>query len=166
MISLECIKLVRTGQILRFTIPNKLPMPADSTKKKNSSKFTIADLATEFDVTHRAIRFYEDQGLLAPERVGKNSQVRMYSGSDRTRLKLILRGKRLGFSLAEIKEILDINLYNKPGGSILQLERFIETLTKHRHALEQQMEDLKVLLDELSSHEMQCKKLLADKKAG
>ncbi|HBI83170.1 MerR family DNA-binding transcriptional regulator [Orrella sp. NBD-18] len=141
-------------------------MPADSTKKKNSSKFTIADLATEFDVTHRAIRFYEDQGLLAPERVGKNSQVRMYSGSDRTRLKLILRGKRLGFSLAEIKEILDINLYNKPGGSILQLERFIETLAKHRHALEQQMEDLKVLLDELSSHEMQCKKLLADKKAG
>lgn len=166
MISLECIKLVRTGQILRFTIPIKLPMPADSTKKKNSSKFTIADLATEFDVTHRAIRFYEDQGLLAPERVGKNSQVRMYSGSDRTRLKLILRGKRLGFSLAEIKEILDINLYNKPGGSILQLERFIETLAKHRHALEQQMEDLKVLLDELSSHEMQCKKLLADKKAG
>ena len=68
-------------------------MSNDSEKKKSSPKFTIADLATEFDVTHRAIRFYEDQGLLAPERTGKNAQVRMYSGSDRTRLRLILRGK-------------------------------------------------------------------------
>ena len=134
--------------------------------KKSSAKFTIADLATEFDVTHRAIRFYEDQGLLAPERTGKNSQVRLYSGSDRTRLRLILRGKRLGFSLAEIKEILDINLYNKPDGSILQLERFIQTLAKHREALEQQMEDLNDQLNELASHELQCKKLLIEKKAG
>jgi len=141
-------------------------MSNDSEKKKSSPKFTIADLATEFDVTHRAIRFYEDQGLLAPERTGKNAQVRMYSGSDRTRLRLILRGKRLGFSLAEIKEILDINLYNKPGGSILQLERFIQTLAKHREALEQQMEDLNDQLNELASHELQCKKLLAEKKTG
>ena len=139
-------------------------MPVVSKNKKNSPKFTIADLATEFDVTHRAIRFYEDQGLLAPERTGKNAQVRIYSGGDRTRLRLILRGKRLWFSLAEIKEILDINLYNKPGGSILQLERFIQTLAKHREALEQQMEDLNDQLNELASHELQCKKLLAEKK--
>lgn len=140
-------------------------MSIDSKTKKNSLIFSIADLATEFDVTHRAIRFYEDQGLLAPERVGKNAQIRMYSSSDRTRLRLILRGKRLGFSLAEIKEILDINLYNKPGGSILQLERFIQTLAKHREALEQQMEDLNDQLNELASHEVQCKNILAEKKA-
>jgi len=133
--------------------------------KTSAVKFTIADLANEFDVTHRAIRFYEDQGLLSPDRVGKSSQVRMYSGSDRTRLRLILRGKRLGFSLAEIKEILDINLYNKPGGSILQLERFIATLAKHREALERQMEDLNDQLNELASHELECKRLLRDKKA-
>jgi len=87
----------------------------------------------------------------------------MYSGSDRTRLRLILRGKRLGFSLAEIKEILDINLYNKPGGSVRQLERFIQTLARHREALEQQMEDLNDQLNELASHEFQCKKILAEK---
>ena len=138
-------------------------MTITSQTKKSSAKFTISDLATEFDVTHRAIRFYEDQGLLAPERTGKNAQVRIYSGSDRTRLRLILRGKRLGFSLAEIKEILDINLYNKPGGSVLQLERFIQTLARHREALEQQMEDLNDQLNELASHELQCKKLLAEK---
>ena len=141
-------------------------MAISGKKKTPSAQFTIADLAIEFDVTHRAIRFYEDQGLLSPERVGKNSQVRMYSNSDRTRLRLVLRGKRLGFSLAEIKEILDINLYNKPGGSVLQLERFIGTLSKHREALEQQMEDLSDQLNELASHEVQCKKLLAVKKAG
>jgi len=139
-------------------------MSLDSNNKKNPFQFSIADLAGEFDVTHRAIRFYEDQGLLSPERVGKNSQVRMYSNSDRTRLRLVLRGKRLGFSLAEIKEILDINLYNKPGGSILQLERFIGTLAKHREALERQMEDLSDQLNELASHELQCKQLLAEKK--
>lgn len=138
---------------------------AKGTNTKNTTKFTIANLADEFDVTHRAIRFYEDQGLLSPEREGKNAQVRMYSASDRTRLRLILRGKRLGFSLSEIKEILDINLYNKPGGSILQLERFIETLAKHREALERQMEDLNDQLNELASHELECRKLLQNKKS-
>ena len=140
-------------------------MSVNSNNRKSSPKFTIAELATEFDVTHRAIRFYEDQGLLAPERIGKNAQIRMYSGSDRTRLRLILRGKRLGFSLAEIKEILDINIYNKPGGSIVQLQRFLETLAKHRQALEQQMKDLDDQLNELAIHEQQCKTLLAEKKA-
>jgi DNA-binding transcriptional MerR regulator len=134
--------------------------------KLTPSSHTIADLANEFDVTHRAIRFYEDQGLLSPERGGRNAQVRMYSGSDKTRLKLILRGKRLGFSLAEIKEILDIDLYSKPGGSILQLERFIGTLAKHREALERQMEDLSDQLNELASHELECRKILKSKKVG
>jgi DNA-binding transcriptional MerR regulator len=134
--------------------------------KAISSKYTIADLANEFDVTHRAIRFYEDQGLLSPERGGRNAQVRMYSGSDKTRLKLILRGKRLGFSLAEIKEILDIDLYSKPGGSILQLERFIGTLARHREALERQMEDLSDQLNELASHELECRRILKNKKVG
>lgn len=130
---------------------------------KNNYQFTIAQLADEFDVTHRTIRFYEDQNLLSPERIGKNSQIRMYSNADRTRLRLILRGKRLGFSLAEIKEILDINLYNKPDGSILQLKRFIKTLAKHRSALEQQMEDLKDQVGEIAAYELQCKKILSGK---
>jgi DNA-binding transcriptional MerR regulator len=79
---------------------------------------------------------------------------------------LILRGKRLGFSLAEIKEILDIDLYSKPGGSILQLGRFIGTLAKHREALERQMEDLSDQLNELASHELECKRILKSKKVG
>ena len=77
---------------------------------------------------------------------------------------MILRGKRLGFSLAEIKEILDMDLYNKPGGSILQLERFIGTLSRHREALERQMEDLNDQLNELASHELECRKILDGKK--
>lgn len=130
------------------------------------SKFTISDLATEFDVTHRTIRFYEDQGLLSPKRSGKNAQIRLYSGSDRTRLRLIIRGKRLGFTLAEIKEILDINLYNKPNGNLLQLKRFLETLGNHRKVLEQQMKDLKDQVNEISAYELQCKKILTQKNSG
>ena len=138
-------------------------MPNLSKLKHNVIGFTIADLANEFDITHRSIRFYEDQGLLSPKRVGKGAQTRLYSNGDRTRLRLILRGKRLGFSLSEIKEILDIDLYNKPDGSTLQLRRFIETLKKHRESLERQMNDLMDQLNELSAHELQCKNLLLKK---
>lgn len=133
--------------------------------KRSTSKYTIADLADEFDITHRTIRFYEDQQLLAPQRTGKNSMTRVYSGSDRTRLRLILRGKRLGFTLAEIKEILDIDLYNKPNGSVLQLERFLKTLANHRNSLERQMDDLNEQLKEIVAYEKQCKDLLIEKKA-
>ncbi|MEK7491533.1 MAG: MerR family DNA-binding transcriptional regulator, partial [Pseudomonadota bacterium] len=84
--------------------------------------YTITDLAREFDITPRAIRFYEDQGLLAPDREGPSGRRRVYNSRERTRLKLTLRGKRLGLTLNEIREILD--LYESPRDTAPQLERF------------------------------------------
>ncbi|RDK09822.1 MerR family transcriptional regulator [Cupriavidus lacunae] len=124
-----------------------------------SATYTITDLAREFDVTPRAIRFYEDQGLLAPEREGPGGRKRVYNGRERTRLKLTLRGKRLGLTLNEIREILD--LYESPRDTAPQLERFLHSLAAHRSALERQMEDLQAQLAEIDQHERQCKALLA-----
>ena len=132
-------------------------------KTDKNITYSIAELAKEFDVTHRTIRFYEDEGLLQPQRQGANGQTRIYSNGDRTRLRLTLRGKRLGFSLSEIKEILD--MYEGPGGNKAQLTRFLDTLTRHKEVLAQQMQDLKDQLAELAQQEEQCKKLLADKKS-
>jgi DNA-binding transcriptional MerR regulator len=81
--------------------------------------FTISDLAQEFDLTTRAIRFYEDMGLLQPERTGPGGRVRQYSSRDRTRLKLTLRAKRLGLSLTEAKDIID--MYDSPRDTAPQL---------------------------------------------
>ncbi|WP_423195158.1 MULTISPECIES: MerR family transcriptional regulator [unclassified Cupriavidus] len=120
--------------------------------------FTITDLAREFDVTPRAIRFYEDQGLLSPERAGPGGRKRVYNGRERTRLKLTLRGKRLGLTLNEIREILD--LYESPRDTAPQLERFLHALAQHRGTLERQMEDLKAQLAEIDAHERQCRTLL------
>lgn len=120
--------------------------------------YTITDLAREFDVTPRAIRFYEDQGLLAPAREGPGGRHRVYTGQDRTRLKLTLRGKRLGLTLSEIKDILD--LYESPKDTVPQLQVFLATLAKHRRALEQQLEDLNDTLEEIAQHEQQCHALL------
>lgn len=125
---------------------------------KQDITYTIADLAKEFDITPRAIRFYEDHGLLNPERIGVNGQRRLYSASQRTRLRLTLRGKRLGFSLSEIKEILD--LYTSPRDTVAQLKRFHTSLTKHRKILEQQLADVQEQLKEIAQHETQCRKLL------
>ena len=112
----------------------------------DSAVFTIGELATEFGVTTRTIRFYEDQGLLAPKRQGRN---RVYDRRDRTRLKLALRGKRLGFALSEIREILD--LFDSPQGEEQQLIRYLEALDNHRTQLEQQRRDLQDSLDELAA---------------
>jgi DNA-binding transcriptional MerR regulator len=120
--------------------------------------YTITDLAREFDITPRAIRFYEDQGLLAPERAGPGGRTRVYNGRERTRLKLTLRGKRLGLTLNEIREILD--LYESPRDSAPQLERFLDALAGHRAALERQLEDLQAQLDEIDQHEKHCRALL------
>ena len=114
--------------------------------------FTITDLAHEFDVTTRAIRFYEDQGLLSPARKG---QQRVYSLRDRTRLKLILRGKRLGFSLGEIGEMIE--LYDTKSGESAQLNLFLEKIRERRATLEQQREDIKVTMDELDAVEDRCR---------
>jgi DNA-binding transcriptional MerR regulator len=121
--------------------------------------FTITELAREFGLTTRAIRFYEDQGLLHPQRVGRN---RIYANRDRVRLKLTLRGKRLGLSLSEIRELID--MYDAAQGDRGQLERFLEVLHKRRSALEQQREDIEAVLGEIASFERQCHGLLKSKR--
>jgi DNA-binding transcriptional MerR regulator len=118
--------------------------------------YTIGELAKEFDLTTRAIRFYEDCGLLQPQRQGRN---RVYSPRDRTRLKLTLRGKRLGLTLSEVKELVD--MYESPRDTQAQLKKFLSVLAVHRAQLEQQMADLNVTLDEVRTHEKEAKRLLA-----
>lgn len=120
-----------------------------------TQQWTIAQLAREFALTTRAIRFYEDQGLIAPERRGSR---RIYHARDRVRLKLILRGKRLGMSLAEIREILD--LYDADKSERSQLERFVEVLAARRSLLEQQREDIDAALAEIVTVERDCRRRL------
>src|SRR5258708_40240900 len=116
-----------------------------------NTQYTITELAREFDVTPRAIRFYEDQGLLSPSREGSGGLRRVYSGRDRTRLKLTLRGKRLGFTLSEIRDLLD--LYESPTDTVPQLQPFLATVVRHREVLKQQREDPNPTLDELPQYE-------------
>jgi len=123
--------------------------------EKERAEFSIRELASEFDVTPRAIRFYEDHGLLAPKRAG---QRRIYSPRDRTRLKLTLRGKRLGLSLSEIRELID--MYEPGRDERPQLERFISVLAAHRSNLEQQRADLEAQLAELQTFEKRVRKQL------
>lgn len=118
--------------------------------------FTISELSREFNVTPRAIRHYEDQGLIVPQRVG---QSRIYSKRDRTRLKLTLRGKRLGLSLVEIKELID--MYDTAPDESSQLVRVLDVLAHRRAALEQQREDVEAVLAELDGFERQCREILA-----
>ncbi|MFL9923851.1 MerR family DNA-binding transcriptional regulator [Herbaspirillum lusitanum] len=120
--------------------------------------YTITELAQEFDITPRAIRFYEDQGLLSPRREGSGGRNRVYAGSERTRLKLTLRGKRLGFTLSEIKSLVD--MYASPKDSAAQLQRFLKVLHEHREKLERQREDLDLTLSEIAAHEAECLQLL------
>ena len=117
-----------------------------------SDTFSISQLAKEFDMTTRAIRFYEDQGLLSPERVGRT---RVFSVRDRARLRLIQRGKRLGFSLQEIGEILDMYDDSRIGESG-QLSYFLERIQERRVALSQQVDDIEKTLDDLKVIESQC----------
>lgn len=121
-----------------------------------SSTFTIGELAREFDLTTRAIRFYEDCGLITPQRSGRN---RVYTLRDRTRLKLTLRGKRLGLTLAEVKELID--MYESPRDTQPQLKKFLVVLATHREQLEQQMADLHATLDEVRAQEKEARRLLA-----
>lgn len=124
-----------------------------------SPTFSISELAKEFDLTTRAIRFYEDVGLLAPQRTGPAGRVREYSPRDRARLKLTLRAKRLGLSLTEVKEILD--MYDSPRDTGPQLKRFLSVLLVHRDRLEAQLTDLQANLDEVRRHEEDARNLLS-----
>jgi DNA-binding transcriptional MerR regulator len=119
------------------------------------AEFSISDLAREFDITPRAIRFYEDQGLLAPRRDG---QRRIYTPRDRTRLKLTLRGKRLGLTLSEIRELID--MYEPGRDERPQLERFLAVLDAHKASLNRQQQDLEAQLAELEAFEKKVKKRL------
>ena len=126
-----------------------------------SDSYSITDLAREFDVTTRTIRFYEDQELIEPERQG---QTRIYSQRDRVRLRLIMRGKRLGFSLKEIRDLLD--LYDGDRSEITQLTTLVTKINERRDALRTQREDIDATLEELDKLEETCQAELARKKTG
>ena len=126
----------------------------------SQSTFTITELSREFGVTPRTIRYYEDQGLLFPDREGLQ---RVYSKRDRTRLKLTLRGKRLGLSLAEIKGMID--MYDTAQDEEGQLVKFLAALTQRRATLQQQRQDIEALLSEINGFEQQCRGILATEAA-
>ena len=118
--------------------------------------YSIRDLASEFGITTRTIRFYEEKGYLNPKREGTR---RVYSAPDRTSLRLILRGKRLGLTLDETAEL--IKMYGSPGGNRNQLEKFIVRISEKRAELEHKQKDLKVMMNDLQSVEDKCYVALA-----
>lgn len=124
-------------------------------KKAIQANYSISDLSKEFDITTRSIRFYEDQGLLAPTRKG---QTRIYSQRDKVRLKLILRGKRLGFSLGETGRLFE--LYDADKSSAKQLTIMMELISEKKTDLKQKLDDISALLIELNDIENNCKKIL------
>jgi DNA-binding transcriptional MerR regulator len=142
---------------IRVDVNGSLTMPPPQRPAARAAQrlFTITELAAEFDITARAIRFYEDVGLLTPARAGRN---RVYTQRDRTRLKLTLRGKRLGLSLLEIKQLVD--MYDSPSDTTQQLTAFMAVLGEHRRLLEQQREDIEITLAEIAQHEARCRSLL------
>ena len=124
-------------------------------KKASQVNYAIGDLSKEFDITTRSIRFYEDQGLLAPTRKG---QTRIYNQRDKVRLKLILRGKRLGFSLAETGRLFE--LYDADKSSAKQLSSMIELISQKKNDLKQQLDDINAVLIELNDLENNCQNIL------
>ncbi len=122
-----------------------------------SKTYTISDLASEFDVTTRTIRFYEEKGFLKPEREGTR---RIFRPSDRTKLRLILRGKRLGFSLDESADI--VLMYGSPRNNRKQLEKLVARIRIQRSGLERQQQDLEIMLTDLQDVEHKCMAALSD----
>ncbi|MDH0646141.1 MerR family DNA-binding transcriptional regulator [Pseudomonas sp. GD03858] len=122
----------------------------------SSQTYSISDLSRELDITTRAIRFYEEQGLLSPERRGLE---RIYSARDKVTLKLILRGKRIGFSLAECRELIE--LYDPAGGNQKQLTSMLDKIAERRAQLEQQMLDIQQMHLELDTAQERCEQALA-----
>ncbi|MDP6397900.1 MAG: MerR family DNA-binding transcriptional regulator [Arenicellales bacterium] len=135
-------------------MPEENPSGADMAA--DATTYSISDLAQEFNLTTRAIRFYEDEGLLQPGRSGRR---RVYSARDRVRLKLILRGKRLGFSLSEVRDIIE--MYDLDSGEAGQLRYFLEQIQQRREALNQRRHDIDLTLEELDTIESQCQGRLA-----
>ena len=118
--------------------------------------WSISDLAEMYQVTPRTLRYYEDQGIISPARDG---QKRIYNQRDRTRLKLALRGKRLGFSLAEIRNLID--MYDGPGSHPEQLQSYLAHLQKQKELLAQQQKDIQAVLEVFRRQEQVCHDLLA-----
>jgi DNA-binding transcriptional MerR regulator len=118
--------------------------------------YTISQLAREFALTTRAIRFYEDEGLLSP---GRRGRVRVYGERERVRIKLILRGKRIGLALSEIRELFDI--YALTGDEAAQLSKFLPMLAERRAMLLQQREDIDAVLAEIAGLERDCRRRLS-----
>jgi DNA-binding transcriptional MerR regulator len=138
--------------------------PLSDPQDTMATTYSIAELAREFDITARAIRFYEDQGLLSPKREGQGGRNRVYTPRDRTRLKLTLRGKRLGLTLSEIKSIID--MYETPKDTTAQINRFLGVLAHQRETLEQQRADIEMSLAEIAVHEDECRRLLEEAGVG
>lgn len=128
--------------------------------EKRQKTYSITDLSKEFDITTRTIRFYEDKGLISPACEG---QRRVYSSRDRVRLRLIMRGKRLGFALSEIQELID--LYDTDRSEVMQLQVFLKRIQSRRDALSQQQQDITAMLSELETLEEQCSGLLKQKQS-
>jgi len=124
---------------------------SSTTGKLAATRYSITELAKEFNITTRTIRFYEDQGLINPRREGNK---RVFDNRERTRLKLILRGKRLGFTLSEIRELFE--LFDTAHGEEKQLRYFLTMLTERRALLKQQQRDIEAVLREIDSAEVQC----------
>lgn len=122
-----------------------------------AASYSISDLAREFDVTTRTIRFYEEKGLLSPQREGTR---RIYTPADRTKLRLILRGKRLGLTLDESAEI--ILMYGSPGNNRRQLEKLITKIRDRKAELERQQQELKLLLNDLAEAEHKAAAALSE----
>jgi len=129
--------------------------PTDNGGEMKGKTYSISELAKEFDVTPRAIRIYEDQGLISPSRKGRR---RVYRERDRVRLKLILRGKRLGFALSEVKEMFD--LYDTSPGESGQLKFLLDKIKDRREMLEQQRQDIEAVLHEMESVEKRALNVL------
>jgi DNA-binding transcriptional MerR regulator len=137
-------------------MPAKPVTKATKASNAQAGSYTISELAREFDLTTRAIRFYEDCGLLNPERGGAGGRQRVYTARDRTRLKLT----RLGLSLSEVKQLVD--MYESPDDGAQQLQAFLDVLGEHRVQLQQQLEDIEITLAEIAQHEARCRQLLAE----
>ena len=126
-----------------------------------ATQYSISELAQAFEVTPRSIRFYEEKGLLKPKRNGSN---RIYSEADKVKLKLILRGKRLGFSLVESKDIIE--MYQPKQNNDKQLQTLIQKIRDKRRQLQQQLQDIETMMLELNDAEQQCLQSLATAKQG
>ena len=127
---------------------------------QTAATFAISDLAREFGITPRTIRFWEDQGILSPEREGSK---RVFARGDRARLKMALRGKRLGLSLAEIKDL--IGMYESTDDETPQLLECLRVISNRRQALEQQREDIEAMLAEIGQFELLCQEELLRRQA-